>query len=239
MHDLERGHNHIYDRVALARQYIPRVMIEMPILPGTLETMKGVLTELERLELYSINLLELCFPMNNAQAFKARGYRLKQQPFRVLYDYWYAGGLPVAGSELVCLELVEFALDQQMRLGVHYCSLENKFTGQIYQQNYHQPKPDTVAFSERDYFLKSAKVFGADIPRVVKRFKETGYSGYAANASHDYIEFHVDQIATLKDMDVEIGIASSVIEKRADGPCIRELQVDLAYARSFDRANDV
>ncbi len=239
MHDLERGHRQVFERVALAQNYIPKVMIEMPVLPGTLDVMKDVLLELERLHLYSINLLEFCFPMANAQAFKARGYQLKRQPFRVLYDYWYAGGLPVAGSELECLELVEFALDQQMAMGVHYCSLENKHTGQIYQQNFNQPKPKTAYFSQRDYFLKSAKVFGADIPKVLKRLKRSGYKGYSINSQYDYIEFHVDQMSALSDLAVEVGIGSSVIETRADGQYVRELRVDLTHANSFDLAKDV
>lgn len=239
MHDLERGHRHTFDRVALAKQYIPRVMIEMPVLPGTLEEMKGVLDELERLELYSINLLEFCFPMTNAPAFKSRGFKLKRNPFRVLYDYWYAGGLPVAGSELVCLDLVEYAADKQMKMGVHYCSLENKFTGQIYQQNYGQPKPDTATFSERDYFLKSAKVFGEDVAPVRKRFAETGYAAYTSNDQYDFIEFRVDQIPSLQNLDVEVGLSTSVIERREDGAYIRELQVDLVRPDSFDPANDI
>ncbi len=239
MQDLERGHRHTFDRVALAQKYIPRVMIEMPVLPGTLATMKEVLLELERLNLYSINLLELCFPLSNVQAFKAHGYQIKRQPFRVLYDYWYAGGLPVAGSELECLELVEFALDQQMKMGVHYCSLENKQTGQIYQQNYNQPKPKTSYFSNRDYFLKSAKVFGADVPKVLKRFKQIGCTDYSTNEQYDYLEFHVDQISALRDLEVEVGIGSSVIETRADGQYVRELQIDLTHSQDFDFALDV
>ncbi len=239
MHDLERGHRHTFERVALAQQYIPHVMIEMPVLPGTLDQMKDVLLELERLNLYSINLLELCFPLTNAAAFKTRGYRLKQRPFRVLYDYWYAGGLPVAGSELECLQLVDFALDQQMKMGVHYCSLENKFTGQIYQQNFNQPKPATAYFSNRDYFLKTAKVFGEDIPKAVKRFKQVGYTGYTSNPQYDALDFHVNRIDALKGLSAEIGIGSSVIETRGDGQYIRELQVDLTYPHSFDLAYDL
>lgn len=239
MHDLERGHRHIFDRVALAQHYIPRVMIEMPVLPGTLDTMKEVLLELERLKLYSINLLEFCFPMSNAEAFRGRGFQLKRQPFRVLYDYWYAGGLPVAGSELECLELVEFALDQQLKLGVHYCSLENKHTGQIYQQNFNQPKPKTAYFSERDYFLKSAKVFGTDVPKVRKRLQQAGCTAYTVNTEYDYLEFHVDQVSALADLQVEVGISSSVIEERGNGRYVRELQVDLTRAQNFDRASDV
>lgn len=239
MHDLARGHDYIYDRVALAQQYIPRVMIEMPVLPGTLDTMKDVLLRLEALDLYSINLLEFCFPLTNAQAFKTRGFQLKQRPFRVLYDYWYAGGLPVAGSELVCLDLVEFALDKKLRMGVHYCSLENKFTGQIYQQNRSGTKPKTAYFSNRDYFLKSAKVFGDDVPPVLARFEQSGYTAAVTNPDYGYAEFHIDQIHTLHDLPVEVGISSSVIEARPDGPCIRELQVDLTTPQSFDMTHDV
>jgi pyruvate formate-lyase activating enzyme-like uncharacterized protein len=239
MHDLEKGHRYIFDRVALARSYIPHVMIEMPVLPGTFDEMKEVLLRLDELKLDSINLLEFCFPLTNARAFKERGYRIRQAPFRVLYDYWYAGGLPVAGSELECLRLIELALDQQMAMGVHYCSLENKLTGQIYQQNFNQPRPRTAHFSSRDYFLKSAKVFGPDISKALSIFKQIGYTDYAANEQHDYVEFHVNRIKELKDLEIEIGIASSVFERRADGQYLRELQVDLAHPQSFDLAEDV
>jgi len=239
MHDLTKGHRHTFDRVALAQQYIPRVMIEMPVLPGTLDEMQDVLTELNRLKLYSINLLEFCFPLTNAQAFKERGYRIKQRPYRVLYDYWYAGGLPIAGSERECLQLVEYALDQKITMGVHYCSLENKHTGQVYQQNFNQPKSRAMYFSTRDYFLKSAKVFGADIPKVLAKFNRKGYRDYTINEAYDYVEFHVKQIAALKGLDVEVGITSNIIEARADGQYVRELNVDLAYPESFDLARDL
>lgn len=239
MHDLERGHRHVFDRVALAQQYVPRVMIEMPVLPNTFEVMKEVLVELERLKLYSINLLEFCFPLTNAQGFKSRGYRLKYHPFRILYDYWYAGGLPVAGSELECLRLVDFALDEQMAMGVHYCSLENKHTGQVYQQNFNQPKPKTAHFSTKDYFLKSAKVFGADIPSVVKQFNRAGYTDYSINRQYDYLEFHIDQMRLLSSLDIEVGICSSIIETRDKEQYVRELKVDFTSPTSFDREQDI
>jgi pyruvate formate-lyase activating enzyme-like uncharacterized protein len=135
MHDLAKGHRHTYDNIALAREYIPGVMVEMPVLPDTLDEMKEVLVELDRLRIFGINLLEFCFPLNNPEAYRAKNYKIKARPFRVLYNYWYAGGLPIAGSETVCLDLVDFALEAGLKLGVHYCSLENKHTGQIYQQN--------------------------------------------------------------------------------------------------------
>jgi pyruvate formate-lyase activating enzyme-like uncharacterized protein len=108
-------------------------MVEIPVLPGTLDEMKAVLTELDRLEIFGINLLEFCFPYNNVGIFRQRGYKIKARPYRVLYNYVYGGGLSVAGSEDVCLDLVDCAMDAGLTLGVHYCSLENKHTGQIYQ----------------------------------------------------------------------------------------------------------
>ena len=172
MQDLARGQRHTFEQISLARAYIPHVMVEMPVLPGTLEEMKVVLTELDRLEIFGINLLEFCFPYNNADVYRARGYKIKARPYRVLYNYMYGGGLPVAGSESICLELVEFALDTGLNLGVHYCSLENKHTGQIYQQNAIRPLPKTMVFSQTDYFLKSAKVFGSDIAQVQSFLKK-------------------------------------------------------------------
>ena len=116
MHDLEKGHRHVFDRIALARSFIPSIMVEMPVLPGTLEIMQGVLLELDRLGVNSLNLLEFCYPLVDPAPFVERGYRLKRRPYRVPYNYWYAGGLPVADSEAECLKLLEFAIDQGLQL---------------------------------------------------------------------------------------------------------------------------
>jgi pyruvate formate-lyase activating enzyme-like uncharacterized protein len=234
MHDLEKGHRYIFDRIALAKHYIPHVMVEMPVLPGTLEVMKDVLRDLDRLGIDSINLLEFCFPLNNAEAFRQRGYRIKYPPYQILYDYWYAGGLPIAGSELECLDLLEFALDEGMQMGVHYCSLENKHSGQIYQQNHAQPLSKTMFFSQKDYFLKSAKVFGSDVPLAMEVFKKMGYHDYQVNQEHDYLEFHVRQIRNLRKLAIEVGLSSMVVEQRHAEKVYREVSIDLTTPQSFD-----
>jgi len=213
--------------------------VEMPVLPGTLEEMKEVLTELDRMEIFGINLLEFCFPYNNADVYRERGYKIKARPYRVLYNYMYGGGLPVAGSQAVCLDLVEFALDAGLNLGVHYCSLENKHTGQIYQQNAIRPIPKTMVFSQTDYFLKSAKVFGKDIAPVQRFFEKTGYKNYEMNAEYNYLEFHVSQIRALKKFDIEIGLSSNVFETRDGERYIRELKVDCTTPQTFRLSVDI
>ncbi len=233
VHDPKEITRRIYDHIALAREYIPRVMVEMPVLPGTRETMEEVLLELERLDIFGINLLEFCFPFHNADVYNAKGYRIKNPPYRVLYDYWYGGGLPVAGSEPECLELLDFALAKGLKLGVHYCSLENKNSGQIYRQNYGRTISPTLYFSPRDFFLKSAKVFGEDIPRVLALFKKINYRAYQINEAYQYLEFHVNRIKDLEGMDLEVGISTNVLERRQDGEYLRELKIDLTYPDKF------
>jgi len=239
MHDLAKGQRHTFDQITLAKEYIPYVMVEMPVLPGTFEEMKEVLLELDRLGVFSINLLEFCFPMNNAKAFREQGYTIRARPFRVLYNYWYAGGLPVAGSELVCLDLLDYAMESRLKMGVHYCSLENKHSGQVYQQNFGNSFSDTLYFSQKDYFLKSAKVFGADILPVRQIFDASNYENYLLSEEHSYLEFHVDKIGTLKKLDIEIGISTNILEKRADGLVLRELKVDVTTPKIFQMTKDV
>lgn len=239
MHDLAKGQSHTYDGISLSREYIPSVMVEMPVMPGTLEEMKAVLLRLEELDIFGINLLELCFPFNNPGVFREKGYKIKARPFRVLYDYWYAGGLPVAGSETVCLELVGFALEQGLKLGVHYCSLENKHTGQIYQQNSPHARLPNMYFSQKDYFLKSAKVFGEAIPAVQRTLEKAGYREAKFNAGQGYLEFHVGQIKNLRKLDIEIGVSSNVIEMRGQGQVVRELKVDVTTPQTFRLSTDI
>lgn len=238
MHDLAKGHRHTLDNIALAREYIPNVMVEMPILPGTLEEMKDVLVELDRLGIFGINLLELCFPMNNPEVYREQGYKIKSRPFRVLYDYWYAGGLPVAGSETVCLDLIDFALSAGLKLGVHYCSLENKHTGQVYQQN-SMSLPKRMHVSPKDYFIKTAKVFGEDVPQVRVALDKVGYRDYAISEEHKSLEFHVSQIGSLKKMEIEVGISTSVIETRENEQVFRELKVDVTTPQTFRLSKDI
>jgi uncharacterized protein len=239
MHDLASGHRHTYDRIALAREYIPNVMVEMPVLPDTFEEMKAVLRELDELGIFGINLLEFCFPLNNIDEYRARGYRIKARPFRVLYNYWYAGGLPIAGSETVCLDLVEFTLQAGLKLGVHYCSLENKHTGQLYKQNSGRHLPRRIHFSQSNYLLKTAKVFGEDIPAVERALEKAGYRDYVISEQQNSLEFHVSQIGRLKKLDIDIGISSQVIETRENEPFLRELKVDVTTPQTFRLSTDI
>lgn len=234
MEDAPELRKKVYERMTLAKQYIPDVMVEMPVIPGTLEEMKELLLELDKLEIRGINLLEFCFPFNNVTEFRKRSFKIKNPPFLVLYNYWYAGGLPVAGSERECLDLLEFAVDNSLKLGVHYCSLENKHTAQVYRQNQRQKNSALTYLSPRDYFFKTAKVFGDDIPKVLKVFKKKKIADFQVNHEHQFLEFHIKEVKNLKGLDLEVGISSSILEEREDGAYLRELKVELTRPETFE-----
>lgn len=240
-HDSAQGRRHTLERIALAKEQIPAVMVEMPVLPGGQDWMKELLLELERLQIHSINLLEFCYPFNNAAEFRRRGFAVRKRPFHTLYDYWYAGGVPIAGSEMACLELMEFALAQDLSIGVHYCSLENKLTGQNYQQNFGRAAPKTAYFSQNDYLFKTAKVFGNDIKPVYRALRRAGCRHLEKNRNPKHLAFHVREIETLRRQGVtaEIGVATGTLEQRDDGAYLRELKVDLTTPDDFDMEKDL
>ena len=158
-------------------------MVEMPVMPDELPLMQDLLVELDKRGVTGINLLELCFPFNNAAAFARRGYSIKHEPYRVPYDYWYAGGLPIEGSEDACIRLLSFAIERELRMGVHYCSLENKLTGQMYQQN----APFKQAFPPREYaqrghFLVCARIFGPDAAAARRILAGSGRADFAGDS---------------------------------------------------------
>jgi hypothetical protein len=126
-----------------------------------------------------------------------------------------------------------------LKLGVHYCSLENKHTGQIYQQNSGHKLPRRVCFSQRDYFLKTAKVFGEDIPAVQKTLEKSGYHDYVISDQHNSLEFHVNQISTLKKLNIVVGISSQVIETRNHEQVMRELKVEFTTPQTFRLSTDI
>ena len=109
----------------------------------------------------------------------------------------------------------------------------------MYQQHFERKIAPRLYFSPRDYFLKSAKVFGKDIHKVLPVFEKIHYRDYERNRDYYFFEFHVNQIAALKDQDIEIGVSSSVMETRSEGDVLRELKIDLTTPQQFDLTTDV
>lgn len=171
--DFDRGQEHAFALMEKAVAALPDVVVEVPVIPGTLGEMKELLRRAAAIGVRGINLLEFCFPLTNAEEFRARGLKLRKRPYRFLYDYWYNGGVPVARSERDALELMEFAAAENLETGIHYCSADNRNSAQVNLQN----KPFVASAGlqaaypwmgqgEDDPFLKCAKAFGGDAAAV-------------------------------------------------------------------------
>ena len=234
LEDSQELREKVYAAIALARRYIPCVYVEMPVIPGTEAEMQALLLRLAELKIAGINLLEFCFPYHGEEEFRRRGFQLKMPQFRVFYDYWYAGGLAIAGSELLAMELLAFAAERQLPFCVHYCSLENKHTAQIYEQNHYFSQNSFFYFSTQDFFLKTAKVFGTDIDHILAVFRKKHVTDFQQNDL--YLEFPVRYLSLLLHSGTEPGIASYVVEKREDGEYLREVAIEPADMQQAELA---
>ncbi len=113
--------------------------------------------------------------------------------------------------------------------------MENKHTGQIYQQNKARLNSKTLYFSTRDYFLKSAKVFGEDVADVRQLFEKNKVSDFQLDEARSSLEFHVSKIKLLNKLNrpVEVGISTQVLEDRNGETVLRELKVDFTTPLAF------
>ena len=214
-------------RITQAKCFIRDVMVEMPAIPGTEQAMRKLLLGLDAAGAFGINLLEFGYPMNDWAEFARRGFAVANPPFPVAYDYEYAAGLPVAGSEALCLRLLEFALDQGLSLGVHYCSLENKHRDQILQQN-NQAKLDarTWELDAQDFFYKTIKVFDADVALVKQCLDQQGYP-YEQDFEEGCLSFAPRHVQHVAQVPAVFARSYNVVEQKGKSLVVREVKLEL------------
>ncbi len=214
-------------RITQAKCFIRDVMVEMPAIPGTEQAMRKLLLGLDAAGAFGINLLEFGYPMNDWAEFARRGFTVANPPFPVAYDYEYAAGLPVAGSEALCLRLLEFAVDQWLSLGVHYCSLENKHRDQILQQN-RQAKLDarTWELDAQDFFYKTIKVFDADVALVKQCLDQQGYP-YEQDFEEGSLSFAPRHVQHVAQVPAVFARSYNVVEQKGKSLVIREVELEL------------
>lgn len=188
--DAPEQQQRVIDAMRLAKRFIPSVMVEMPVIPGAKEHMQDLMRRFDEVGIDGINLLEFCFPFANWDEFARRGFVLKNPPFDVMYDYGYSGGLAVAGSEELILELMLWALDEGLSLGMHYCSLDNKHRSEMRQKNERAAHAHPcIEFDEEDFFLKTAKVFGPDVAVARPLLEDAGCRDFMEDAEEDSLAF--------------------------------------------------
>ncbi len=208
----------------IARRHIPSLMVEMPIIPNTDERMHELFKRWAEIGLDGINLLEFCFPFHSWEEYEARGFEIRNPPFDVMYDYGYSGGLPVAGSEELCLELMLWGIEHDVPFGMHYCSLDNKHRSEMRLRNERGANMTPIlSFDEGDFFLKCAKVYGDDRDTARGALLAAGSNDFMPNEGEKSLAFPLAYLDALTTLDVEPAIAFHVIESDDEGSYVREV----------------
>lgn len=214
----------VLDNMKMAASYIKDVVVEMPIVPDTKEVMKDWMRRFAQNGIKGMNLLEFCFPFHSWEEFDKRGFTLKNPPFDEMFDYGYSGGLAVAGSEELALELMVWALDEGLGFGLHYCSLENKHRSEIRQMN--EPARNVhpiFEFDESDFFVKTAKVFGAQRDAARQILLDAQVQDVVEDDDDDTIAFAPRYASLFEETDINPMIAFNVLDRDEQGRFLREV----------------
>ncbi|MFB3764944.1 MAG: radical SAM protein [Methanotrichaceae archaeon] len=106
--------------VALSKEYIPTVTVEIPALPEDYDRLKDLMPKMEAIGVNHLNLHQLTTTEHNYKALIKRDYHFLHIP-----------RIPVFESEMCALELLYFARQHQIKLPINYCCqvYKNRFQG--------------------------------------------------------------------------------------------------------------
>lgn len=227
--------DNILENLKTAKKYIKRTMVEMPFPKGMVYEMKSLMDVLDNIGIYGINILEFLYPFVESTEYAKKDYQVKKHPYNVLYPYTYAGGVPVAISSVECLQVMLYAVEKNMKMGLHYCSLENKLTSQVYHANFNVSKSEIEYFSQNDFFIKLAKGYNEDI-NIIKKVLQENKKEYIIYDEEKIIEFNPENISLLKDYNMELGLAYLAVDydNQLKSKVMREYQIDKVIPSLFD-----
>jgi len=103
------------DKIAAAKGIIPVITIEIPAVPEELEKLKKLLPEMVKAGVSNLNLHQLRLTSHNVK-----------QLSKHKYTYIHAEQPIVLESELAALELINFAREHSIDIGINYCSFHFK-----------------------------------------------------------------------------------------------------------------
>lgn len=216
----------VLGNLAMARDHIDDVMVEMPVIPGTDRQMRTWFKEFDSIGIDGVNLLEFCFPFHGWGEFGKRGFTLKNPPFDVMYDYGYSGGLAVEGSELLALQMMLFGIEEHVGFGMHYCSLDNKHRSEMRQKN--EPGKGihpAITFDEGDFFLKMAKVYGEDRLPALDILSRFGCGDFIEDEDEKSLAFPLSELQHLNGSPLTPVVSFNVLERDDRSHYLREVHL--------------
>jgi len=209
------ANNYRLTSVCLAKDYIPDVIVEIPVIPGDETRIKNLMAQLNRIGIFCLNLHELLFFGYNPGIYKKRGYMLKTAKNRPFYSEL---ATPICGSEEVAFRLLEFAVQKRYSMSVHYCSSGAK------QDIQHIRKRHNYAMEVRKSYEKITKnglleklvVYEPECSTALKDLKQNNVSQEQINISSQKrrLETHPRNLVYLNPKEYEVGIVRSLPDSR-------------------------
>lgn len=108
--------------VRKAAKYIDTVTVEIPAIPEDMKLVKSLIKKMEKIGVKYLNLHELMFTVHNQKALIERKYTILHN---TLQDRLF----PVMESEITALELLKYAVNAKVKMGINYCTkyYKNRF----------------------------------------------------------------------------------------------------------------
>lgn len=187
----------------LSKAYIPAIVIEMPVMPDSINYMIDIITKMESAwSVDWINLNELTFNNINAPYFKSRWYMLdtflKENDIYQRYfdvpkvEFW------VYWSKITSLEILKYFSNKNSRLFLHYCDL-NTVSHHHYLHKINHAKSLKNNYSEiNDFWLHKILRIYWDIANNDALLKWIGVPDYKIFAN--YIETSAQYLHLLGDI---------------------------------------
>jgi uncharacterized protein len=188
--------------VSRARDHVPRVTVEVPIIPEDFEIMKNSLVRMEEIGVDFLNIHQLFATKHNYRSYCSRNYHLLHQPFPPVYE-----------SELCALKLLLYASEQKTSIPINYCSTEYKNTFQDFDKYTRIGKVFKESYEEITDagYLRVIKVITQcrNVKRLIEHIKRLDFSGTLWNYDERTNELKIHS-TLLPGLDVPYGDLSIV-----------------------------
>lgn len=163
------------DKIKAAKDIIPIITIEIPAVPEETEKLKQLLPEMVKLGVKNLNLHQLRLTKYNAHQFIKREYTFIHAEHPIVLE-----------SELAALEIITYAKNHNINLGINYCSFH--FKNRFQKAGFRTMVNNTLA--EPDKIL-SSKGYIQEFKNDSIAYKSISLTDTKAN-SNNYSELKLD-----------------------------------------------
>lgn len=124
---IKPGEIPLNEKIQLIKEFIPRLVIEIPVIPGDESYLYHLYDVLEETNIDGINLVELFFNGNKKHEFNSRGYKiLMPNGIRKFGCAEFPYEYPVKGSYELAIDSLKYIAEKRFHYFAYICSQKTK-----------------------------------------------------------------------------------------------------------------